>query len=131
MSRHISSLLFAGLLGLAPVLAQAGAAQEFDLSGDWVFTVQSPNGTGTREVTITQEGDVVTGTVSSSRAAGDFTGVVEGDQVTFTVLLTMDSGQFAVTYDAVIVDDEMEGTVDFGDYGAGTFTGQRADPDVR
>lgn len=114
---------------MAPVLAQTGAAQELDLSGEWVFTVQSPNGTGTREVTFDQEGDNLSGTIASSQAAGEFTGVVEGDQITFTVILTMESGLFPVTYDATVTGDEMEGTIDFGDYGQGTFTGRRSKPD--
>lgn len=128
MSRFISFLFLTGLLVPAPALAQAEPAPALDLSGAWVFTVQSPNGTGTRQVTLTQEGDSISGTISSSRASGEFTGVLEGGRLTFTVVLAMDSGPFPVIYDATIVGDEMEGTVDYGDYGLGTFTGRRVDP---
>jgi len=129
MSRLVSSLLCAGLLGLTPALAAEAQAQEHDLTGDWEFTVQSPNGTGTRDVTFAQDGDVLLGTVASSQASGDFTGTVEGDQVTFAVNLVMNSGVFTVTYRATVTgEDEMEGTIDFGDYGQGTFTGRRSEP---
>jgi hypothetical protein len=126
MPRFVASLLCAGLLLLSPALAQAGAAQELDVTGEWEFTVQSPNGAGTRQVTLVQQGDSISGSISSSRASGNFTGVLDGDQLSFTVILAMDSGPFAVTYQATVAGDEMEGTIDFGDYGQGTFTGRRS-----
>jgi hypothetical protein len=92
-----------------------------------VFTVQSPNGTGTRQATLIQEGDSITGTVSSSRATGDVIGWVEGNTVTLNALLMMASGPFEVVYKAEFTDSSMAGTVDFGDYGFGTFEGRRAD----
>lgn len=117
------------LLGLAVLALGAPgiSAQANDLSGDWVFTVQSPNGTGTRQATLVQEGDSITGTISSDRATGDLVGVVEGDVVTLRALLMMASGPFEVVYEAEYTDATMTGTVDFGDYGEGTFTGRRAD----
>lgn len=119
---------FALLLALA-VLAHPmdATAQDLDLTGDWVLTVESPNGTGTRGVTLVQDGDDLTGEISSSRAAGELAGTVDGDVVTFVALLMMDSGPFEVTYSATIENGVMTGTVDFGSYGSGTFTGVRAE----
>ena len=38
----------------------------------------------------------------------------------------MDSGPFDILYRATLVDGELKnGTVDFGSYGTGTFTGRR------
>ena len=59
-------------------------------------------------------------------AAGEVAGTVEGDGVTFVALLMMNGGPFEVTYRATIENGVMTGTVDFGDYGSGTFTGVRA-----
>lgn len=107
--------------------APALSAQSTDLSGEWVFTVQSPNGTGTRQATLVQEGDSITGTIASDRAVGDLIGAVEDDVVTLRALLMMASGPFEVVYKAEFTDTTMEGTVDFGSYGSGTFTAVRAD----
>jgi hypothetical protein len=105
---------------------EAAAAQDVDLTGEWVFTVESPNGSGTRDVTLVQEESELTGTISSSRASGPITGTVEGDQVRFVAVVTMDTGDFEIIYEATIVGDRLvDGTVDFGDYGFGTFTGHR------
>lgn len=127
MRRFTVSILLAGLFGLSPCLAQTGAAQELDVTGTWEFATQSPNGPGTRQVVLAQHGDSISGTISSSRASGDLVGVLEGDQLTFTVILMMESGPFPVSYSAIVSGDGMVGTIDFGDYGAGTFTGTRTD----
>ncbi|MEJ2538990.1 MAG: hypothetical protein P8188_03220 [Gemmatimonadota bacterium] len=112
-------------LALVGVGATGISAQAADLSGEWVFTVQSPNGTGTRQVTLVQVGDSITGSISSDRATGDLSGSVEGDTVTLRALLMMASGPFEVVYEAEFTDTTMTGTVDFGDYGVGTFTGRK------
>ena len=52
--------------------------------------------------------------------------LVEGDKVTFLAVVEMESGAFEIVYEATVADGEMKGTVDFGDYGTGTFTGRRA-----
>lgn len=120
---------------MAVALAAAGtvAAQEkeapkpaFDLTGAWVLNVLSPNGAGTRDVTFVQDGNALTGEIASSMAAGPLTGTIEGDVVTFVATVFMESGTFDVTYRATWVDGELkDGTVDFGSYGSGTFTGHR------
>lgn len=126
-----ASLGWGRLALLALVALALGApgvsAQAPDLSGEWIFTVQSPNGTGTRRATLIQEGDSITGTISSDRATGDVIGAVEDGVVTLNALLMMASGPFEVVYEAEVTDDTMTGTVDFGSYGSGTFTGRKAD----
>ena len=104
-----------------------GAGQELDLSGDWVFTVESPNGTGKRDVTFVQEGNKLTGQIMSSRADGDLSGTIDGDQLTFVAIVQMESGAFEITYNATVTGNDMTGTVDFGDYGVGTFRGHRVE----
>ena len=98
------------LCALPLLFATSLAAQQSSLTGEWVFTVESPNGTGTRQVTLVQEGDSLSGTIASSRAAGDITGWIEGDNVTIRTELMMETGAFTV-----------------GDYGVGTFTGRRVE----
>ena len=118
----LSALLFAAGTLVAPAMI---VGQDLDLSGKWLLTVESPNGTGSRDLTLVQVGNDLTGEIASSRAIGDLEGTVDGDQVTFVAVVYMESGSFDITYTGTIKDDEMEGTVDFGSYGSGTFTGRR------
>jgi hypothetical protein len=111
------------------LFATSLAAQDSSLTGKWVFTVESPNGTGTRQVTLVQEGDSLSGTIASSRASGDITGWVEGANVTIRTELMMESGPFTVFYTATRTGETLSGDVDFGDYGVGTFEGRRVEGD--
>lgn len=124
--RHTASSFVLLLIGTLLAAPAPTSAQEVDLTGDWVLTVESPNGTGTRQVTFEQDGTQLRGTISSSMATGPLEGTIEGDQVHFVAVVAMDTGDFEVTYDARIEDGRLvDGTVDFGDYGFGTFTGRR------
>ena len=128
LARHIgtmSALLIAFTLSAAQD-ASAQPAPEFDLTGEWVFNVESPNGLGERQVNFVQEGNKLTGEISSSMASGDLEGTIEGDQVFFVASIFMDAGAFAVTYKATYLDGQLRnGTIDFGDYGGGSFMGYR------
>jgi hypothetical protein len=109
------------------VLPGQTRAQEIDLTGEWLLTVESPNGTGQRDLTLVQEGSELTGEIMSSRAGGDLTGTIDGNEITFIAVVYMESGSFDITYRATLEDGVMKGTVDFGDYGSGTFTGKRVE----
>jgi hypothetical protein len=126
-SRPVPTLLI--LLGalLAAGSPCDASAQAVDLTGAWLLTVESPNGTGSRDVTFVQDGESLSGQISSSRAAGLLVGTVDGHDVTFVATVEMDSGAFDITYRATVTGDEMEGSVDFGSYGGGTFTGRRVE----
>lgn len=117
------STLFLALGALA--LPGQTFAQDLDLSGEWLLTVESPNGTGSRDLTLVQEGNELTGEIMSSRAGGELSGTVDGNELTFVAVVYMESGSFDITYTATVTDGVMKGTVDFGDYGSGTFTGKR------
>lgn len=121
----LSALLL--VLALVGLPAQA-AAQEVDLTGEWVLTVSSPNGIGERKVLFVQEDNELTGEISSARAEGPLTGTIDGNEVTFVAIVEMESGPFEIFYTGTIDGDEIEGIVEFGSYGTGTFTGHRVSP---
>ena len=125
----MTTRLLRTLCALPLLFATSVAAQQSSLTGEWVFTVESPNGTGTRQVTLVQEGDSLSGTIASSRAAGDIVGWIEGDNVTIRTELMMESGPFTVFYTATRSGETLTGDVDFGDYGIGTFVGRRVEGD--
>lgn len=127
-SRPLLLALIACLAAAGPTLAQDPEPPAGDLTGEWVLTVESPNGTGTRDAEFEQDGNTLTGTIASTMAAGDLTGTVEGTRVRFTAVVAMDTGDFEIVYQATLEDDMLvDGTVDFGNYGSGTFTGRRKD----
>ena len=78
--RHLF-FLFGAVLATGLPLEVSG--QALDVSGAWVLTVESPNGTGRRDVRFVQDGGDISGEISSSRAAGPLLGTVDGHDVTF------------------------------------------------
>ena len=130
--RLAAGALLSTALVLATGAVPAPTEADFDLTGEWILTVESPNGTGTREVTFVQEDDVLSGTISSTMATGPLTGRVnqEDATVTFTASVSMGSGDFDIVYLATYSEGKLvDGIVDFGDYGEGTFEGERKPDD--
>lgn len=104
-------------------------AQDVDLSGTWVFEVQTDAGNGTPTVTLVQEGDELTGQYSSDLLGeAELEGSVEGSEFTFSVQVEADGTPVTLTYEgSVESEEELSGTVDFGGFGGGSFTARRED----
>jgi len=114
---HILGALLALLFSV-----QVAAA---DLSGDWYFEVQSPNGPGYRDVLFRQEGARVIGFIDSDSASGRFVGHVAGADLEFTAVLEFGGQPMAAVYKGRIAGDRISGTIDYGAYGRATFSGHR------
>jgi len=111
------------LLGAAWVITAAAA--QTDLSGEWYFDVQTPNGPGRRDVLFRQEGERIIGFIESDSASGRFVGSVRGADIEFTAVLEFGGQPMAAVYRGKVAGDGMSGTIDFGLYGKATFSGRR------
>ena len=65
--------LLVAIYSLAAVLAYAGQAKN-DITGTWVFEVQTDAGTGTPTVTFKQDGEKLTGHYTGTFGEADLTG---------------------------------------------------------
>jgi hypothetical protein len=114
----VISLAFAGVLA-----AQA----RVDVTGKWLFTVQTSAGGGTPTVTLKQDGEKLTGHYSSQQLGeAELTGTVKGPDIKFTFGADVQGAHLDVTYTGTIESkDAMKGTVNLGGLGDGTFTAKR------
>ena len=118
-------------MALAIVVAAATAlpAQNarVDVTGTWVFTVQTDAGAGTPTVTLKQDGEKLTGHYSSQNLGeADLTGTVKGREIKFTFSADAQGTTLTVTYTGTIENkDSMKGSVDLGGMAQGTFTAKR------
>jgi hypothetical protein len=114
-----------GILGFTSIMSAAQSAK-VDVSGIWVFTVQSAAGTSSPTVTFKQEGEKLTGHYSSQLLGeASLAGTVKGDAIEFTVLADVQGTRVDAKYTGVIEGkDSMKGklSTEFGD---GTFTAKR------
>jgi hypothetical protein len=105
----------------------AAAQQKLNISGKWVFEVQTDAGTGTPTVTFKQEGEKVSGHYSSQTLGeADFTGTLKGQALTFNFNADLQGQAVPVTYTATVDSvSTMKGTIDIGGAATGTFTGKK------
>jgi hypothetical protein len=114
------AVLFGGTIG--------GAAQaaKVDVTGKWVFNVETAAGSGTPTMTFKQDGEKLTGHYSGQLGEADLTGTVKGEAIEFKFTVDVQGQQLNAAYSgAVDGKDSMKGKVDLVGLGEGTFTAKR------
>jgi hypothetical protein len=103
------------------------AQDKVDISGKWVFDVQTSAGGGMPTVTFKQDGEKLTGHYSSMTFGEvDFTGSVKGRDIAFSFTANVADMQIPVNYSGTIEGkDAMKGKIVITGLGDGTFTGKR------
>jgi hypothetical protein len=101
-------------------------AQQYNLSGTWEMTTQTPRGEMKSDLEIKQEGTKLTVTMKTQR--GDITGEgkIEGNKVEWTITRQTQRGEFTTTYKGEIKDkDHMAGEAEMGQFGTIQWTAVR------
>jgi hypothetical protein len=116
-----------GILALVAALAMPAAAQGANVTGKWVFDVQTGGGSGQPTVTFKQDGEKLTGHYSSQTLGeADFTGTVKGNAIQFTFNAEAQGQQIDVAYSGTVDGNTMKGTVNMaGGQLTGSFTGKK------
>ena len=112
----------------AALTAVAGAtAQTVNVTGTWIFNVETGQGSGTPTVTFKQDGEMLSGHYSSQTLGeADFTGTVKGSAIQFAFNATAQGTQIDVVYAGTVDGGTMKGTVNMaGGQLSGTFTGKK------
>jgi hypothetical protein len=124
MTRLKSALVIVLALLVGSTVA---AQQKLNITGKWVFEVQTDAGTGTPTVTFKQDGEKITGHYSSmTLGEADLTGTLKGQALTFNFQADLQGQAVPVTYTATVdSSNTMKGTIDIGGAATGTFTGKK------
>ena len=113
----------AGVIFIVGLVASARiVGQGVNITGDWVFTVQTDQGGGTPTITFKQDGEKLAGKYNGQLGAADLTGTVKGNDVNFTFTIDMQGQQAPVSYKGTVEKNTMKGTLDIGGMATGTFT---------
>ena len=116
------------LLVVSIVAAGTAFAQNTnsDLSGKWLFTVETSAGSGTPTIALKQDADKLTGHYSGQLGESDLTGSMKGRDFIFTFNVDAQGYALKVTYTGTIESkDSLKGNVDLGGLAGGTFTAKR------
>ena len=110
------------LVLLCVVLIMAKAQDKVDVTGTWVFQVETSGGSGSPTFTFKQEGETLTGKYSGQFGEADIKGTVKGNQIEFSFTA---EGLGVITYSGTFENGTMKGKVNLGDQASGTWTAKR------
>lgn len=114
---------------LVPVLLVAtlvvGRAQAPSVSGAWLFTVDTGQGSGTPTIVFRQDGEKLTGQYEGQLGTSDLEGTVKGSAIEFSFTINVQGQQAPVTYEGTVDGDAMKGTMNIGGMLTGSFTAKR------
>ena len=96
-----------------------------DLTGEWVLTTESQMGSQDADMSIRQNGQALTGKLSSQLGTVDYTGTLNGNAVAFGFSMSLGGNDLRLDYSGTVEGDTMKGTASFGGMGEGTFTARR------
>lgn len=116
------------MLALVCLPSEPAGAEHADVSGRWTFTVTNPQGpTFTLPATLEQNGQKVSGFVATDDGDVKVSGSVNG--TTLALNWTLENFEpglpVIVTLSGQVDGDSVRGTVDYGPFGAGEWTGSR------
>jgi hypothetical protein len=100
--------------------AQSGVA------GDWEITLNTPQGSNTVNLSLTQDGDKVTGDLNSPMGSVPVTGTSTGGALAITAHIDIQGTALDLGLNGKLEGEALNGTVKFGDFGEFPFTGKRA-----
>jgi hypothetical protein len=96
-----------------------------DISGAWLFEVNSALGTGTPTITFDQSGEKLTGQYVGQLGEAPIQGTLKGSELNFTIDVSFQDMKVHIVYSGTATKDALKGTATFGDLGEGTFTARR------
>ena len=126
MRTAIRSFAIAAVAMLAAASASAGQASKVDLTGKWMFNVETAAGSGTPTITLKQDGDKLTGHYSGQLGEADLTGTVKGQEIAFKFSVDAQGNNLDCTYTGTIEGkDSLKGKVNIAGLADGTFTAKK------
>jgi len=97
------------------------------VDGTWNLTLKTPMGDRPVTVTLNTDGNDLSGSFQSPQGDQQFEGgTASGDEATWSTMFAGAMGEMKLDFVGQVEGDEIEGTVQFGSFGSGTFSGTRA-----
>jgi D-glucosaminate-6-phosphate ammonia-lyase len=100
---------------------QAGAS----VTGTWELNVESPMGSRASDAVLTQNGETLSGKMVSPRGEVPLTGTIKGNAIAFGLNVNVQGQDLQIDYTGTVTGDTMGGTVVFGSFGDGKWTGKK------
>jgi hypothetical protein len=123
MIRAAAIVAVAVMLSASHTNAQA---DKVNVTGKWLFNVETGAGSGTPTMTFVQDGEKLTGKYQGQFGEADLTGTVKGQDIAFSFNVDAQGTAVAFKYTGTIESkDALKGKVEIAGLGEGTFTAKR------
>jgi hypothetical protein len=120
MMRRICLLVLALIVSVSPATPLA----QNSIAGDWALIINGPQGTIDSDVTLAQDGEAVSGTMSGPQGESKVSGTMAGSTLTLSFNVVTANGPIGIKMSAEVAGADMKGTLDFG-MGTADFTGKK------
>ncbi len=124
MTRLKLAVAALAVLALVPAAASAQVAQ-VNVTGVWEVSMITPQGPTTLDVSFKQNGEAITGELTSPLGVAPFKGTLVKDALVVVASLDVQGTALELTFNAKVAGDSLAGTVKFGDLGEAPFAGKR------
>ena len=113
------SVVFTLLLAAPFALAQSGVA------GGWSLTFQTDQGAIDADMTLKQDGQKVTGTLTSPQGEAPLEGTFTDGKLLLSLTVDAQGQTLVITFNGALEKDTLKGDVDFGGFGAAQWSAKR------
>ena len=101
-------------------------AVKVNVTGKWLFNVETGAGSGTPTITFTQDGEKLTGKYNGQFGEADVAGTVKGQDIAFSFNVDAQGTALTFKYSGTVENkDALKGKVEIVGLGDGTFTAKR------
>jgi L-seryl-tRNA(Ser) seleniumtransferase len=101
------------------------SAPASDIAGAWVADIQYEAGSAQHKLTLTTNGNSVSGSHAGWAYKGDVNGVVDGPHVDLRSNMPCEGTRLTYRFTGTVTGDQMVGEVSLGEYGRARFTARR------
>jgi hypothetical protein len=111
---------------LAIVCAPGSAFAQTSVSGDWELTINSPQGSRTAPMSLTQDGEKITGMFKSQAGELPVEGTLTGNELKLAFSINVQGQALPITMTGTVDGAAIAGKANFGGFAEGDFSAKRA-----
>ena len=115
---------FFTLVVASAIVLSVGAYAQGSVAGAWELSINGPEGPITAKADLKQDGEKVTGTITSPQGTVDLAGTYKGKTVNVAFKIESPQGPLEIKVNGEVDGNKMKGMIDFG-MGMADFTAER------
>ena len=113
------------VFGIVAAVFTVAVAAQTNVAGEWTINIDTEQGAQSAELTLTQDGEKLTGTLVSEMGTLEFEGTIMGNELKWVMEVDAGGAFLEIAMAGTVDGDTITGTLDLGGYGGGDWTATR------